>query len=155
MQNRPGQINLDLIRTKLKYLESYLKDLETIKPKDLQEYLKDRRNSLSVERLFQLIVECATDINGHILSKVSSKPPATYRESFSLMFKQKILDRSDELTYYEYIRIRNALVHDYNNIDEEKIFSRITPFMALFHKYFTAIRAYINRIEKNTKKTPR
>lgn len=57
------------------------------------------------------------------------------------------------MTYYEYIRIRNALVHDYNNIDEEKIFSRITPFMALFHKYFTAIRAYINRIEKNTKKT--
>jgi hypothetical protein len=52
MQNRPSQINLDLIRTKLKYLESYLKDLETIKPKDLQEYLKDRRNSLSVERLF-------------------------------------------------------------------------------------------------------
>lgn len=148
------KINIDLIRTKLKCLDSYLRDLKALKPESVEEYLEDKRNPLSIERLFQLIVECSADINGHLIAKLASRPPTTYKDSFHQMGQLKILDINDEPKYYKYSRIRNALVHDYSDVNEENIFSEIAPFTVLFEKYFKTIKTFVNQVEAERKGRP-
>lgn len=77
----------DLIRHKLGMLHRYLRELEVHRGISLEQYLTGGDRLRAIERLLQLIVEAAADINTHIVTEVEGAPPTDYRDSFEAMIR--------------------------------------------------------------------
>ena len=61
-------VNPLVIKRKLRKMAEYLDELESMRSVSLDEYLRDFRQCRAVERLIQLIVDVAVDVNTRVLS---------------------------------------------------------------------------------------
>jgi uncharacterized protein YutE (UPF0331/DUF86 family) len=85
-------VNKELVRRKLSKLILYLNELSGVKDYSLQDYLDNYFIKRTTERLLQLIVEVATDINGHIIVDSGDPPPKDYFQSFILLSHLGVID---------------------------------------------------------------
>jgi uncharacterized protein YutE (UPF0331/DUF86 family) len=144
-------IDLALIRRKLARLNMYLDKLEPIGKHPYNEYLSNFYLKSSAERLIQLIVECALDINGHVLMESGNRPPEDYTSSFIRVAEIKLI--SPELA--QRIKgsggMRNILVHEYLDIDDEKVYKTIPTAISDYKEYIRQVDDYLDKIEQNNK----
>ena len=85
-------VNQELIHRKLTKLIQYLDELKAVQDYTLEEYLDNYFIKRTTERLIQLIVEVATDINGHIIVDEGHNPPHNYYQSFIKLGQLKLID---------------------------------------------------------------
>jgi len=127
-------------------LIEYLTEIETLTKYTLDEYLSNHFIHRTAERLLQLIVEVSTDINGYLLVDAGEKPPSSYYDSFTNLIQPGILDRELALKLAPTTGLRNRLVHDYEEIDNELVYRGIGVITEIYHKYIESIEAYLDRI---------
>ena len=72
------EINIELLYKKLGHLRKHISELAAIKDVTFAEYKENFLIHRSVEKLLQLIVEAAVDINSHIIAKKLLKPARSY-----------------------------------------------------------------------------
>lgn len=124
----------------------YLTEIGTLTKYTLDEYLSNHFIHRTAERLLQLIVEVSTDINGYLLVDAGEKPPSSYYDSFTNLIQPGILDRELALKLAPTTGLRNRLVHDYEEIDNELVYRGIGVITEIYHKYIESIEAYLDRI---------
>lgn len=73
----------DLVRRKLATLHGYIEELADHRDVTLQEYVTGSVRRRAVERLLQLIIEVAADINTHLVTEIEGMPPADHTDSFA------------------------------------------------------------------------
>ena len=106
-------IDIDLIRRKLSRLNMYLERLKPILQKKLEDYKSDFYLKFSTERLIQLIVECASDINNHVVVETENRPPEDYSVSFIKASDVGLISRELAERLKGSAGMRNILVHEY------------------------------------------
>lgn len=135
-----------LIKRKLTKLKEYLKELRPFSEISLQDYVGDYKNKRTVERDIQLIVECACDINNHILVETQERPPQDYYSSFTDLSKFKVLPQNFASTLAETAGLRNRLVHEYEEIKDKIVYENIRNVLRLYKKYMDHIIKYLEKI---------
>ena len=65
----------EVVRRKLAQLHGYLDELGVHRDITLDQYVRRGGPRREVERLLQLIVEVAVDINAHVVTELEGKPP--------------------------------------------------------------------------------
>jgi len=136
-------VNRELVRRKLNKLIQYLQELESIKNYTLKEYLDNFFIKRTTERLLQMIVETATDINGHIIVDNGNPPPKDYYESFILLAQQGIIDKKFAEKLAPSAGLRNRLVHEYDDINDKIVFKNVTTALNMYRKYIEIIEEYL------------
>ena len=122
----------EVTKRKLVFLTQYLKDLNKYKKISDQEF---KKNHYEIERLLQLIIEAACDINSHLITRRLQKPPDDYYESFIELGNLNIIPKTLALKLAPSAGLRNALVHAYDKIDEKKVKQGIKLALIYFPKY--------------------
>lgn len=135
-----------LLKRKLSNLKEYLKELEPFEKISLQYYLNDYKNKRTVERDIQLIVECATDINNHILIETQENPPKDYYSSFTELVKINVLPHNFASSIAETAGLRNRLVHEYEEIKDSIVYRNIEKVLRLYQEYIKYIMNYLTKI---------
>ncbi|WP_366922099.1 DUF86 domain-containing protein [Metallumcola ferriviriculae] len=111
-------VDKKVIQRKLQKMKQYLGELATFADLSFEEYVNNFQNRRTVERLIQLIVDVAIDINAHTVVDAGNPPPQDSYDSFiqgaklnmfSLDFANKIAPSTGE---------RNIIVHEYEQIDD-------------------------------------
>lgn len=148
-------IDNDLVRRKLSRLSMYLKRLEPISTKTIKEYLKEDYLRFSAERLIQLIVECATDINNHVVVETGNRPPEDYRTSFLKAAESGLITVSLAKKLQGSAGMRNILVHEYMEIDDRLVFKAIRLSLRHYRQYLKQVDVFIEKIEKKPISKPR
>jgi uncharacterized protein YutE (UPF0331/DUF86 family) len=143
MLNRMG------IRDRLADLKSYLEDLKPIGTLTLEEYKSDSIRRYAIERLMELIIECAIDINGMIITGTRRRPPRDYRSSFLDLVDTGAISSELASSLAPMARLRNMLAHEYETMNDEEIHSYIPVVLDLFSNYLREIQQYIERDEKD------
>ncbi len=64
------EIEPAIVLAKLDFMTDYLESLSSFESITLEEYLKDRGKQLIVERLLQLIIQVAIDVNRYLLKRL-------------------------------------------------------------------------------------
>jgi N-acetylglutamate synthase-like GNAT family acetyltransferase len=77
-------VNIEIVKRKLKKLNSYHNELSFYENITWEKYLKNFQNKRVIERLLQLIVDVAVDINSHAVVDSGSPPPC---DSFIFFLK--------------------------------------------------------------------
>jgi len=125
----------------------YLEKLNPILEKSLTEYLKEDYFKFSTERLIQLIVECAADINNHVVVKKGHKPPEDYRSSFVKAAEVGLISRELADKIKGSAGMRNILVHEYMDIDDKLLFETIPLAVEHYREYCKQVCELIERLD--------
>jgi uncharacterized protein YutE (UPF0331/DUF86 family) len=124
----------------------YLGKLKPIAEHTLEEYLSDFYLKASAERLIQLIVDCASDINNHVVVEMEQRPPEDYASSFIRASEAGMLTAELANRLKGSGGMRNILVYEYMDIDDEKVYRALPIALSDFKEY---IRQVDNFLEKH------
>lgn len=141
-------IDIDLVRRKLSRLNMYLEKLRPISQKSLEEYKSDFYLKSSAERLIQLVVECASDINNHVVVETENRPPEDYSVSFIRAADVGLISRQLAQRLKGSAGMRNILVHEYMDIDDEKVYNAIFSALKDYKEYIKEVDNFIAGLEK-------
>jgi len=138
-------IEADLIRRKLSRLNMYLDKLKPIAEHTLEEYLSDFYLKASAERLIQLIVDCASDINNHVVVEMGQRPPEDYASSFIRASETGMLTAELANRLKGSGGMRNILVHEYLDIDDEKVYKALPIALSDFKEYIRQVDNFLDK----------
>lgn len=141
-------IDIDLARRKLSRMNMYLEKLKPIAKKSLKEYKADFYLESSTERLIQLIVKCATDVNNHVVVETQNRPPEDYGISFIKAAEVGLILRELAERLKGSAGMRNILVHEYMDIDDEKVYNAISCALKDYKAYLTQVEQFVSKLEE-------
>ena len=133
----------ELIFKKLEQISALLDELEHLIALSFSDFQKNNVTVRAAERNFQLIVDLASDINTQILLEKGRKTPDTYRQSFSDLGKEAIINAALTQQLVLSAGIRNVLVHEYDfEEDYEKFYTSAKALVPAYREYVKLIRDY-------------
>lgn len=125
------------------------KDLQRLKPISLlsrKEYFKKIEYEILTERYLERIITRMIDINYHLIVEAGNPPPKDYFSSFVELGKMKVLSYDFSRKLAQYAGLRNRLVHEYNELDEKKVYQALKNSIKDIPKYLKSVEG---SIEKN------
>jgi len=131
----------EIIINKLIKMEKYISELETFKPDTFNEYKNDQLKRYAIERLIQLIIDLALDVNNTLIKKSDRYPAQDYYSSFLELIDLEILSEEFAEDIAPSTGIRNRLVHEYEEVDNKVVYQNLDELI----KYYLSYIKYINK----------
>jgi uncharacterized protein YutE (UPF0331/DUF86 family) len=138
-------LDQDLIKRKSALIQEELLHLTEFESLTLEETARDYRTQAIVERLLERIITRAIDINQHIIAERGTHLPfpRKYRETFLRLADLDVYSKKFGEQIAPSAGFRNALVHDYNNIDKEILRKSIGEAIREFNLYTTYVLDFV------------
>ena len=133
---------------KINDIRNYLDELLPLLKKESREIIDESLVLHTVERLFQLIVDSAIDLNTHIISQSHLAVPADYQSTFIVLGENKILPMEFALTIAPSVGLRNLIVHKYGNVDMKRMVDDIKNNIGDYLQYVCLLSLH-EKIEGN------
>ena len=139
-------VNKETVERKLNKLKQYLGELKEFQDLSWEKYCEDFQYRRVVERLIQLIVDVAVDINSHAVVDEGNAPPRDSFDSFMqaanlgmfpLEFAKKIAPSTGQ---------RNIIVHEYEQIDDGLIYNSIPESVEMYGEYLRCVLNFISEV---------
>lgn len=130
----------ELITEKLLVMKKRLKELELIRPSDFETYLQNLTTRYAVERLIQIIVDLALDINNIILSDKGKPAAVDYFNSFMDLVACQVLEDDFARQIAPSTGLRDRLAHEYEEIDHTIVFESINKTLDVYSRYVREIK---------------
>jgi uncharacterized protein YutE (UPF0331/DUF86 family) len=127
------------IEKKLEMLDGYLNEINPVLQNDIETILADKNSIRILERLFQLIVDSAIDVNRFFIEKSNIQIPDTYQGTFYTMTEINILEKDFSTNIAPSVGLRNRIVHRYDDIKIKVMIEGMKKFVPLYHKYIKII----------------
>ena len=128
-----------LILRKLAELEEYLGQVKEYASISVDRYSKDWKAQRIVERTLQMMIEICTDVVGHIISDKGYRVPATYADTFRVLYENDMLNKGLFETMEKIAKFRNIIVHHYDKVDAEIVVGILKKDLKDFSAYKDAI----------------
>lgn len=134
------------VQARVMAMSRYLDELEQRLPPEETSYLSDRDRQLAVERLCQLIVECAIDANALLLTDLGQPPPASARDGFDGVEQLGVLDAPLAQRFRTtFVGFRHRLVHGYERLDNRIVYRTAQQLLDAGRRYIAAVTAFLTR----------
>lgn len=133
------------VRQKLSQLIVHLDELEPLAGCTLDEYRSDHVRRYAVERLIELVVEYASDINRHVVEAAGAAPPQTYYSTFEEMGKLGVIPPETATRLGTTTGLRNRLVHGYEKVSHEIVYRSLGPLLQYYRQYVGRLDAYLSQ----------
>ena len=103
-------MNQERIDEKIREIEKYLEELDSIKPDSLEEYT-NLKEKAACERYFEKIIEAVIDLGFAILKSQSLDKPEDDRDVFNILERNNIIDPDLSQRMKEAKGMRNFISH--------------------------------------------
>lgn len=141
-------LNKKFIKQKMELIQQELIYMEKLAHYSFQEIASDYTKFNTFERLLEKVVVRAIDINEHIieeLSDISIKTPQNYKETFLRLAQFNIYPMDFAENIAKSASIRNALIHDYDDLDLQKIYASVKECLDDYHKYCDYLLKFLEK----------
>lgn len=129
-----NMINSEL-QKKIDLMQEYLAKLERYASLRVEDLRQDEEKRLAMERLFQLLVDEAVDINAALAYQLGGRIPESYKSTFYELVPLDVIDYDFAERIAESVRIRNELTHDYEKLPTVTVIKEIKKFFPLYQDY--------------------
>lgn len=129
----------EVVSRKLEILRGLLTELRDFSGATLEQVLSRRRE---LERIFELIVTAAADLLQHLLSE-RDLTANSYREVFARAGQAGLIPAELSARLENAAKMRNLIVHLYEEVDYEKLRESITPALDDFAVVIAALEAQL------------
>jgi uncharacterized protein YutE (UPF0331/DUF86 family) len=138
-------VNIATVRTKLALIAKYLKALDRHSKVSKQAYLDDEDTRFAVERIIELIVECATDINSELLLGARQDTQPTYYDSFLALGESGVVPHHLAKKLASTAGLRNRLAHEYEEVKNDVVFWNIGNFRNIYPQYLKHVAEWLDK----------
>jgi uncharacterized protein YutE (UPF0331/DUF86 family) len=128
---------------KIRKIHNYYRELKSLANITRQEYLANIVHRRAIERTMQLMVECATDINNMLLKMNRKKGAGDYFNSFIDIADLNIIPVEFALKIAPSTGLRNILVHEYEEINDEIVYTSIGVCLNYYLEYINLINQHL------------
>lgn len=132
-------VDKTLILRKLAELEEYLGQVKEYASITVDRYSKDWKTQRVVERTLQMMIETCADVAGRIISDKGYRVPATYADTFRVLYENGILNKDLFETMETMAKFRNIIVHRYDKVGTEIVVGILKKDLNDFSAYKDAI----------------
>jgi len=132
-----------LINRKIVLISEDLLQLERLSKLNYSRYIADYKNEILAERYLERIIGRMIDINYHLIVEQNFPPPKDYFESFVQIGKLKIIPDELAKKLAQSAGLRNRLAHEYNGINEKKVYQAVKICFMDIPKYLKKIERFI------------
>jgi len=140
-------LDKDLVQRKIALIQDDLNHLTEYENLTIADINKDFVTQAVVERILERTIGRALDINQHIIAECGSglETVKRYRDTFLRLVDLKIYSRPFAESIAKSTGLRNAIVHEYNNIDPDILHKSIGQAVKEFNEYSQYIMAFLDQ----------
>lgn len=138
-------IDVELVKNKESDLQGYLVELHPLLKEESRAIIEDSLKLHTVERLFQLVVDTAVDINTHIISASDYKVPDDYQSTFITLAENQVFSMDFALTIAPSVGLRNLVVHKYGKVDVKRMVDDIKAEIGQYKDYLRYVATFIEK----------
>ena len=135
----------DLIRKKLSRIDEYLNKLEPILKRSTSAITDDDFVLHTLERLMQLIVDTAIDINTSLIRSEQLRSADDYYNTFVRLGEAKIIDSIFSLQIARSVGLRNNIVHNYEDMSLTTLIEKVKANIGDYREYVKQILEFLER----------
>lgn len=137
----------DFIKRKLALNQEELERLEKFENLTVDEIAHDPGKHAACERYLERLINRAIDINQHILAEKGdiTMRVIRYRETFLRLADIGVYPKEFAERIAPSAGLRNALVHEYNNIDPAMLQKSIGDAVAEYNEYAKYVLAFLEK----------
>ncbi len=128
-----------IIERKLRIIEENISDIKSWGINSLQQLKESSLLQKATERALQISIEVMIDVSERILALNEIEPANTSAENMKKLEQLGIIKSFDD--YANMVRFRNFIVHRYEKIDIEIIYSILKNNLHLFTRFVDEIRS--------------
>ena len=139
-------LNKELIRNKIEYIHKDLVVLADFSEYSFEDLIKESVSYSACERMLEQIIGRAIDINQHIIlnkAELKTTAPLEYRDTFLKLIDLNIYPKDFGEKISKSAGLRNMLVHEYDKIDPQIVYSSVADTLSEYTKYCEYILEYI------------
>jgi uncharacterized protein YutE (UPF0331/DUF86 family) len=138
-------LDREFVRRKVSLIQDELMRLTEFEDLTLEEVGKEYRSQAVVERLLERIITRAIDVNQHLIAECGAHLPAvrTYRDTFLQLVRLGVYPEEFGRRIAPSAGLRNALVHDYNDLKPEMLYKSIKEAIQEFNEYTKQILRFV------------
>lgn len=128
-------------RSKIEQILNYLDDLlEEVKNNQFE----TRIEKLGLERAAHLTIESIMDVGNMMIDGFIMRDPGSYHDIIDILIDERVIPSEDETSYKQVVDLRQTLVQNYLEIDNEFIEKVMNKEITTLEKFSTYIRTYLN-----------
>ena len=140
-------LDKDFIKRKLALNQKELERLQEFENLRIDEIARDPGKYAACERYLERLIGRAIDINRHIIAEKGDIGLAVtkYRDTFLRLADVEVYPKEFSEKIAPSAGLRNALVHEYNNIDPEMLRKSVREAIGEFNEYAKYIVAFLEK----------
>jgi uncharacterized protein YutE (UPF0331/DUF86 family) len=139
----PPVVNQDIVLRLLANIEGFVSDLRQAEDIDHEMFMRDIRVQRFVERTLQIAIEASMDVTHHIISDEKWREPDSFADAFAVLAENHLLTPEQADRYALIARFRNRIVHYYEKVDPEQVFTIFKKRLGDFDDFVTTIKKWI------------
>ncbi|MFM7888053.1 MAG: type VII toxin-antitoxin system HepT family RNase toxin [Pseudanabaena sp.] len=143
-----SRVNPAIVVAKFAYMNKYLRKLKEIMDVPLNEYIDSLNHDLA-QRCLQLIADWQIGVNRHLIRGLNVCQPQRNDETPIVVSNLGIIDISLAKRLSSAISLRNVIIHLYEEIEPESLYSAISKTITDYAQYQRQILNYLDALEKN------
>lgn len=136
---RPRRIESDVVQRRLRLMEDYLRDLRLLADRTVDDLAGAPLDRAAAERLLQVVVDLAVDINGHLALAAGEPVPETGRDSFAAAATAGAITANLADVLAPSAGLRNILVHRYGDIRLDLLVAGVGAALRCYPDYIAQV----------------
>ena len=140
------------VRRKITLITEDLAKLAYFRESSLEELSRDWVKWSALERVLMKVIGRAIDINQHLIAEMAGPgvtAPRNYQATFLRLSSLGIVPPEFAERISRSAVFRNAIVHEYNNVDHELVFATVGEAVADYAEYCQRILEFLERTAGN------
>jgi uncharacterized protein YutE (UPF0331/DUF86 family) len=117
-------VDAESIATRLDRLTPLLAELEEIRAGGHDAYMAEFRSRLAADHAIQLAIQICIDVGAHLIAELGLEAPSDYRGVFESL-REAGLDPQLADRLATAAGMRNILVHDYLEVDDDAVWEAL------------------------------
>ncbi|MEX0269381.1 DUF86 domain-containing protein [Leptolyngbyaceae cyanobacterium UHCC 1019] len=142
-------LDFDSVRLRLALILDYLDEIEPLASMSLEDFLSSRYMQRAAERLLEITVQAAIDINNHLLKEQFGFPIPSNAIRFQELSRYGVISGELANQLANSGRLRNRLAHRYYEIDYEILFAILSKILVDYPLYAQQVENFIGLLEAN------
>lgn len=126
-------------------IQSYFQELESLLASDNGEIIGNNLKLHTSERLFQLIVDTAVDINTHLIAELDLPVPPDYQSTFVTLAEHGVFPPDFALKIAPSVGLRNLVIHKYGRVDLKRMIEDIRSEIGDYLEYLKFLNDFLEK----------
>lgn len=139
----PSRPDLHVVAERLRLIAETLSELEALRGVNAEQLTREPLTRAAAERLLQVVVDLAVDVNAHLAVSLLGRAPDTGRASFLAAGEAGVIDSDLAARLAASAGLRNVLVHRYVDIDLSLVADAIGEVLDGFPEYVRQVASHL------------